>query len=38
MSCLANFDTRNRLGGDTGVDGEIILKCILEKYVVKMWS
>ena len=37
MSCLVNLDERNRLGGgDTGVDGKVILKCILEKYVFKM--
>jgi len=37
MSCLVNLNARNRWGGgDTGVDGKIILKCILEKYVVKM--
>jgi hypothetical protein len=37
VQCLVNLNARNRLGGGgTGVDGMIILKCVLEKYVVKM--
>jgi hypothetical protein len=34
---FGEFKREKQIGdGDTGVDGKIILKCILKKYVVKM--
>lgn len=43
MHCIQNFDSNSplegaRLGRDTGVDQKIILKYILEKRGVKMWT
>jgi len=40
-TCVINFDhtaRRTEISGVTVVDRKIILKCILKKHFVKLWS